>query len=56
LAAELKKRFDVDAELKPGHKGIFDVEVDGRKVFSKYDVNRFPQAGEVEKLIESVGK
>jgi selenoprotein W-related protein len=55
LAAELKQRFNVEAELKPGHKGIFDVEVDGKKVFSKHDVHRFPNPGEVEHLIESGG-
>ena len=51
LAAELKQRFGVDAELIVGHEGIFDVEVDGRKVFSKFDVKRFPNPGEVEEGI-----
>jgi selT/selW/selH-like putative selenoprotein len=54
LAAELKKRYDIDADLKPGHKGIFDVEVDGKKVFSKHELHRFPDPGEVEGLIEAV--
>ena len=54
MAAELKKRYNIDADLKPGHKGIFDVEVDGKKVFSKHELDRFPDPGEVEGLIEAV--
>jgi selT/selW/selH-like putative selenoprotein len=54
LAAELKKRFDVDARLKPGHKGIFDVEVDGELVFSKYETHRFPRPNEVGDLIDAL--
>lgn len=30
-----------------GDGGIFDVEVDGRLVFSKHDEGRFPEPGEV---------
>jgi selT/selW/selH-like putative selenoprotein len=54
LAAELKKRFGIDPELQPGHKGVFDVEADGRKVFSKYETHRFPNPGEVEELLEAL--
>lgn len=51
MAADLKKRFDVDATLEPGHGGIFDVEVNGTLVYSKHQTERFPNAGEVEDLI-----
>jgi selT/selW/selH-like putative selenoprotein len=33
--------------LIEGAGGVFDVEVDGRLVFSKHKVGRFPEAGEV---------
>jgi predicted Rdx family selenoprotein len=48
LAAELKQEFGVDARLIKGQGGIFDVEVDGRMVFSKHKEGaRFPEDGEV---------
>ena len=47
MAAELKQRFAVDAVLRPGHKGIFDVVVDGDLVYSKYETHRFPRPNEV---------
>ena len=51
MAASLKQRFNVDAELIPGKNGVFDVHVDGTLVFSKHDVSRFPAPGEVEDAI-----
>ncbi len=47
MAAELKQEYGVDAELIKGSGGVFDVVVEGRKVFSKHDVDRFPEEGEV---------
>lgn len=35
------------ARLVQGDKGIFDVAADGKLVFSKYGVGRFPEPGEV---------
>jgi predicted Rdx family selenoprotein len=51
LAAELKKEFGVEPELVVGEKGIFDVVVDGRLAFSKYQTGRFPNPGEVPGLL-----
>lgn len=57
MAADLKNRFGVDAQLEPGHGGIFDVQVDGRKVYSKHETHRFPHPGEVDELIaEAIAK
>ena len=53
MAAELKQRYKVDARLKPGHKGVFDVVVDGDLVYSKYETHRFPKPGEVGDAIEA---
>jgi zinc protease len=47
LAAELKRKLDVDATLIPGSGGVFDVTIDGKLVFSKKKVGRFPEEGEV---------
>jgi selT/selW/selH-like putative selenoprotein len=51
LAADLKQRFDVDSELEPGHGGVFDVDVDGERVYSKSETHRFPHPGEVDEAI-----
>ncbi|MBD3240741.1 MAG: SelT/SelW/SelH family protein [Chitinivibrionales bacterium] len=51
MAAELKKAYGVDAELVGGSGGIFDVIVDGDRVYSKHETGRFPDQGEVVKLI-----
>jgi selT/selW/selH-like putative selenoprotein len=37
----------VDADLIRGGGGIFDVVVDGDKVFSKHESGRFPDSGEI---------
>ena len=36
-----------EAEATPGTKSQFDVNADGRLVFSKYETRRFPEPGEV---------
>ena len=51
LAAELKESLDIDLELIKGEKGVFDVVVNDQRVFSKYDVDRFPMLGEVTAAI-----
>jgi selenoprotein W-related protein len=53
LAASLKREFGVDAELIRGTGGVFDVRVDGQLVFSKHDLGRFPEDGEVEAAIRA---
>jgi hypothetical protein len=37
----------IPAEAIPGGKGQFDVIRDGSTVFSKHEVGRFPEEGEV---------
>ena len=53
MAAELADRLDVKATLIRGGKGIFDVRVDGDLVFSKHELGRFPNDGEVADLLAS---
>lgn len=54
--AQLQVRFGdrVTTTLHRGDRGIFDVLVDGRKVFSKDETGRFPRRGEVEALVASL--
>jgi selT/selW/selH-like putative selenoprotein len=53
--AELVEKYGKDkisAELIPGSGGVFQVIVDGRQVFSKKEVGRFPAYGEVPMAID----
>jgi len=52
LAAAIRGEFDVEAELVKGDNGIFDVEVDGRRIFSKHEAGRFPGNGEILALLK----
>lgn len=47
----MKDRFDLDAELVDGGGGVFEVALDGRLVFSKKELGRFPDNGEVERAV-----
>jgi selT/selW/selH-like putative selenoprotein len=47
LAAVLKSRAGVDVELQPGGRGDFEVTIDGRKIFSKKALDRFPTEDEI---------
>ncbi len=37
----------VDAELIAGGGGIFDVKAEGKLIFSKHKVGRFPETDEI---------
>ena len=52
VAAELEKEFGAKSKLVAGANGIFDVIVDGKKVFSKFKAGRFPETGEITGLIK----
>jgi selenoprotein W-related protein len=47
LAAELKQEFDVESELIRSSGGVFEVYNNGQLVFSKKQLGRFPEPGEV---------
>jgi selenoprotein W-related protein len=53
LAEELKSKLGVDAELVKKSGGIFEVYNDGNLIFSKVQLGRFPQPGEVIKLLQA---
>ena len=50
LAAELTGE-GFTATARPGERGQFDVIADGRLVFSKRETGRFPDDGEVRRLL-----
>lgn len=52
MAEELRESINVDAELVPGPSGIFDVIADGKLVFSKFQIGRFPNSGEVSERLK----
>ena len=50
LAEELRAGGH-EADATPGGKGQFDVVADGALVFSKHELGRFPDDGEVASLL-----
>jgi len=53
LAAELEQQLGAKPKLIASHGGVFEVSVDGKLVFSKRSLGRFPDDGEVVQLIRS---
>ncbi|MBI5396536.1 MAG: SelT/SelW/SelH family protein [Verrucomicrobia bacterium] len=52
MLSELK--FDIKSlTLVPGKGGIFEVLVDGKKVYSKIETGQFPEPDQVLKLIRA---
>jgi len=45
----------VTARLVKGSGGVFDVTVDGRTVYSKFETGQFPEPGEVVRLLRGCG-
>ena len=52
LAEELRAGGH-DAEATPGAKSQFDIVADGALVFSKQELGRFPDDGEVASLLSA---
>jgi selenoprotein W-related protein len=50
---ERYKRQIRSFELIPSDGGRFEVSVDGKLVFSKLEEGRFPEASEIQKLLEA---
>jgi len=51
LAAVLSHERGIEPELVQGSGGVFDVEVDGKLIFSKKVAGRFPEDDEI---VESI--
>jgi selenoprotein W-related protein len=53
LAAEIKAHLGEGSELIASHGGVFEITVDGKLLFSKKSLGRFPDEGEVLQLIRA---
>ena len=47
LAESIERDTGAQSELVQGDNGIFDVEVDGRRIYSKHQTGRFPEQEEI---------
>ena len=47
MQAAIKTEFGVTASLEGGHGGVFDVTLDGKRIYSKDETYRFPTNEEV---------
>jgi selenoprotein W-related protein len=47
LAESIEREIGADTELVRGDNGIFDVEIDSRRIFSKHETGRFPEDEEI---------
>jgi hypothetical protein len=54
LRDELRVTLDVPVKIRWGGLGELTVTVDGRTVFSKRQVGRVPEPGEVARLVGSL--
>ena len=53
LGDELTNKFGNNiVVLKPGDRGAFEVYVDGQLIFSKLQLDRFPNDGEIIQLLK----
>jgi len=53
LAEEIKKELDLHVDMKPGEFHSFDVLVDDKLIFSKFEEGRFPEPEEIIETIRS---
>ena len=53
MAAAIREAQGVDCRLIAGKNGIFDVVVDGKRIYSKGETGRFPTNQEILELLES---
>jgi predicted Rdx family selenoprotein len=51
VKAWLEARGKGPVEIRTGKSGQFDVVIDGRLAYSRYDTGRFPWEADLEKLI-----
>jgi len=49
----LKEKFDVDVELISSDGGVYEIVVDGKNIFSKKALNRFPDDGEIAGMLQA---
>ena len=52
LRESISRKFGVEAELIKGTGGVFEVTLNNSLIFSKKELNRFPDQLEVEGILE----
>ncbi|MDA0688080.1 MAG: SelT/SelW/SelH family (seleno)protein [Proteobacteria bacterium] len=52
MSAEIEDLTGVKADLVAGSGGVFDVKVEEKLVFSKFEQHRFPEPGEMASLLQ----
>lgn len=53
MEAELKQSHNAQVELDEGSGGVFKVWVDRTLMFDKAETGRFPEPGEVARLVKA---
>ena len=56
MAKAIEKKFGIKPRLIKSGGGVFEVVVDGSRIFSKKETGRFPEIEEILKTIESMHK
>ena len=56
MAAELERELGATTELVASGGGVFEIDANGEPVFSKRELGRFPEDGEIVRRIRSGGK
>jgi selT/selW/selH-like putative selenoprotein len=53
VSDEISEAIGIKPELVKGSGGVFDVNLDGKLIFSKSSVFRFPKPGEISGLLKN---
>ncbi len=51
---ELSNKFGINSELIESGGGVFEIKANGHLIFSKKQLGRFPNQGEIIKFIEGL--
>ena len=55
MADALKKKYGAELTMIEGSGGVFEVQVDGKQIWSKHDIGRFPEHSEIFQKIDALG-
>jgi len=53
LAAEIEKKYGISSRLIESGGGVFEVCVDGDIIFSKKELDRFPEHSEIFSMLDT---
>lgn len=54
MAKAIESKFNIKAKLIESGGGVFEVTVDGKKIFSKKQTGRFPEDEEILNIIGGI--